>query len=540
MGEAHAYATAIMNRGRTPMEPVDFVPNWADGPRKSKLYRGTDATPLPDGDYPADASLQDGLAPAAPLDGPGAAFDLDALGGMLRDSYGVTGRRLGVQANTDLSALPHYRMATWSRGSASGGGLYPVSVYWVSGASGPLTPGVHHYSTSRHSLQRLLTGDVSDRVRDALGERAPGPETDQYLVLGVKYWQNAFKYNSFTFHVVSMDVGALLATWRLWARARGMEIEPALWFDEHRLTDLLGVGAEEEGVFAVVPLRWRPGAHRPSAAPATGGRVGVTAGDSERSRTVRRFEDVTTMQRVTAGRAADRPVPDDLTDALPLPPDRDRDGVRVALPEPAPLTADVRTALRSRRSSFGRFDAQRPMTAAELAATLRAAHLGAELGGDTAAPAGGPGLTGLYVFVNHVADIAPGAYHYDPHDPEGPALRGVVDRAGGPFLQRNYFLANYNLEQAGAVLVPVARTHAVLDAVGDRGYRLTNALIGATAQATYTAGAALGLGCGVALGFDNISYAEELGLAERGESALLIMMVGRERPRPADFRYDLA
>ncbi|NJQ07564.1 nitroreductase family protein [Streptomyces lonarensis] len=538
MGEAHAYATAIMNRGRTPMEPVDFVPNWADGPRKSKLYRGTDTTPLPDGDYPAHASLQRALDPADTPPDAADPFDLDALGGMLRDSYGVTGRRLGVQANTDLPALPHYRMATWSRGSAAGGGLYPVSVYWVSGASGPLTPGVHHYATSRHSLQRLLTGDVSGRVREALGERAPGPETDQYLVLGVKYWQNAFKYNSFTFHVVSMDVGALLATWRLWARARGMEIEPALWFDEHRLTDLLGVGAEEEGVFAVVPLRWRRDAHRPSAPTATGGTVAVTASDSERSRTVHRFEDVTTMQRVTAGRAADRPAPQDLTAALPLPPDAA--GPRVALPEPAPLTADVRSALRSRRSSFGRFDAQQPMTAAELAATLRAAHLGAELGGDTATEPGGPGLTGLYVFVNHVTGIAPGAYRYDPYDPEGPALRGVVDRAGGPFLQRNYFLANYNLEQAGAVLVPVARTHAVLDAVGDRGYRLTNALIGATAQATYTAGSALGLGCGVALGFDNISYAEELGLDARGESALLIMMVGRERPRPADFRYDLA
>lgn len=110
----------------------------------------------------------------------------------------------------------------------------------------------------------------------------------------------------------------------------------------------------------------------------------------------------------------------------------------------------------------------------------------------------------------------------------------------GEFLQRNYFLANYNLEQAGAVLVPTVRTTAVLDAVGDRGYRLVNATIGAVAQSLYTAASAVDLGCGVALGFDNISYIEELGLDGTGEAPLLIMMIGNERPAPADFRYEIA
>ena len=60
--------------------------------------------------------------------------------------------------------------------------------------------------------------------------------------------------------------------------------------------------------------------------------------------------------------------------------------------------------------------------------------------------------------------------------------------APGAFLQANYFLSNYNLEQAGAVMVPTVRTHDVLDAVGDRGYRLVSALIGSVAQAVYTVG----------------------------------------------------
>jgi nitroreductase len=89
------------------------------------------------------------------------------------------------------------------------------------------------------------------------------------------------------------------------------------------------------------------------------------------------------------------------------------------------------------------------------------------------------------------------------------------------------------------VNVPAARTHAVLDAVGDRGYRLVHAVVGGISQAVYTASAAAGLACGVALGFDAISYTEELGLEETGELPLLIMMIGHERPRQADFRYEI-
>ncbi|MEK8169118.1 hypothetical protein NKH77_02645 [Streptomyces sp. M19] len=176
MGYAHEYADAIMRRGRVPMEPVDFVPDWADRPRKGKYYPGAETFPLPDAGYPRDATVDDGLF-GADRDEP---FTLPLLGGMLRDSYGLTGRRLGVQANTDLGSLPSYPQANWSRGTASGGGLYPAAVYWVSGASGPLTPGVYHYAPRHHAVQRLLAGDVSARVRAAVGRNGRAAPTSSW------------------------------------------------------------------------------------------------------------------------------------------------------------------------------------------------------------------------------------------------------------------------------------------------------------------------------------------------------------------------
>ncbi|MFJ2675623.1 nitroreductase family protein [Streptomyces sp. NPDC087525] len=537
MGYAHDYAAAIMQRGRIPMEPADFVPDWADRPRKAKFYPGVESFPLPDTDFPEGATVAAGCLPAGAGDAQ-RPFTLGSLSGMLRDSYGLTGRRLGVQTNTDLAALPHYTQANWSRGTASGGGLYPVSVYWVSGPSGPRTPGVHYYSAPHHAMQRLLAGDVTGEVRAALGEGAPGADRDQFLVLGIKYWQNAFKYNSFSFHAVSMDLGAIVGTWRIWARAQGLSVEPALWFDEERLSHVLGVPHEEEGIFAVVPLAWE-GAE-PTAGLSAAALPDVPAvrhTDVERSRTVLRFETLQRIHAATAEAATDRPEPGALGPAAAVPPSGT--GTPVVLPEPELPTVSVRDALRERRSSFGRFDASRPVTAAQLAATLDAC-VTASLGGDTAQPgepgAAAPGLVTLYAFINHVEGVAPGAYAYDPAEH---ALRPVVAGPPGPFLQRNYFLSNYNLEQAGVVIVPTIRTAAVLDAVGDRGYRLVNGTIGAVAQTFYTVASALGLGAGVALGFDNISYIEELGLERTGEKPLLIMLLGNERPRPADFRYEI-
>ncbi|MGC0416008.1 nitroreductase family protein [Embleya sp. AB8] len=533
MGVAHEYLGAVLRRAREPMEPFGFEPDWADHPRRGKFYPGVENLGLPEGPARPEATVQQGLFGPEPTR-PGT-FDLPLLADMLLHSYGRLGRRLAHNANPSQASLPRYADAAWARGTASGGGLYPAAVYWVSGGAGPVLPGVYHYSTTHHTMQRLLTGDVSATVGAALGGGV-GVDTDQYLVVGVKFWQNAFKYNSFAYHAVTMDVGTVVQTWRMWARAHGVAVSPALWFDEGRLSELVGVVPGDEGILAVVPLPWgppKPPITDPAVPVLSAGRV--RAVEQERSRRVRAFDTVTRVHAATLAGADRRPAPDALKNvpALPAPAD---EPPTVALPEPAPLDLSLRAALRTRRSSFGRFSAHLEVRPDQLAALLRAASTAGRYGCDVGPGAAGPPLAGLGVFVNHVAGVAPGVYRYDP-DTNG--LRLIAEGSRGRFLQRTYFLDNYNLEQAAAVIVPTVRASAVLDAVGARGYRLTNAVVGAVAQSVYTAAPALGLGCGVALGFDNVAYGEELGLAETGEAPLLIMLVGHERAMPADFRYDL-
>src|SRR5699024_11424669 len=137
------------------------------------------------------------------------------------------------------------------------------------------------------------------------------------------------------------------------------------------------------------------------------------------------------------------------------------------------------TALRQRRSSFGRFSARRPLSQQDLSSILRAAHDGSTL-------LDGTGLSRLSVFSYHLAALPSGSYDFAPKDAE---LRPVQEHDVARFLQRNYFLNNYNLEQCAAVITVIARPTAVTEAVRHRGYRRVHAEVGARTQRGHLAGA---------------------------------------------------
>lgn len=527
---AYEYASMIRRRNREPMPHPEFEPNWSDKPRQFKYYPGALSISLASpSEAPAGmpaATVADGLGADAE-DGP---FTIALLGGMLHASYGVSGRRLAVQANPDVVGYPYYARANWNRGTASGGGLYPCSIYWIAGPGAEVTPGVYHYAPRAHAMTRLLAGDVTGYVRDALDEQT---HATQFLVVGVKYWANSFKYNNFSYHAVAMDVGTVVQTWKLWAGGRH-RIEPRVWFDAEALSSLLGIGSDAEGLFAVVPLTWSEHGDENSAPPDAD--VRVRRQEHEKSRRVKQFDLVQRMHQATTRAATNRPPTEALTPVTVAPPAGEGTPPAagdVVLPEPSRLDMPVREALRSRRSSFGRFSSHQPMATADLAALLQASAA-ARMPTEVDAPGDG-GLATFYVFVNHVKGVAPGAYAYDAANQW---LRLIRDEAQGLFLQQNYFLTNYNLEQASVVVAPAIRVEAVLDAVGPRGYNVVNATIGAISQAYYTAAAALDLGCGVALGFDAVSYIEQLGLGETGETPMLIMMAGPERASVSNYRYE--
>ena len=531
------YVESVFRRGREPMEPVGFTPDWEDQPSRHKTYLGVRRFPLPVGTGLPLAGAADVLLGEPPA-GQGPPWTLDSLAALLRLSYGVLDRRLRVSWNQDSHVRVLYPEALWGRGTASGGGMYPLEVYWVAGPGGPLTPGVYHYSTAHHDFERLLAGDLTDEVRAACeskGGTGAGPgESDGFLVVTVRFWKNSFKYNSFCYHVVTQDAGALLGSWELIARGTGRRLTHVLWFDDERLNRLLGLETDQECALAVVPLPFGE-----PAGPATGpadcdGPVGLIDRPSfERSARTITFEQIEQVHHAVLADRRERPEAEAARGLVPVPP---AGGEDVILPQPLTdrLDLDIGETLRSRRTSFGSFTRSRPLGLDELGTVLAGAGSAQRYVSDVVPD--DVGLTGLYVLANRVAGLPSGTYRYDG---SGHRLRVVREMPLAEKLQHSYYLSNYNLEQVGAVLAISGRWRSTLDAYGSRGYRVLNSEVGAVAQTAYTAAAALGVGCGAVLGFDNIAIDEWAGLDDGDERTFLFVLLGHERADSADFDYRL-
>jgi SagB-type dehydrogenase family enzyme len=543
------YVESVFRRGREPMEPVGFSPDWADQPSRHKTYLGVRRFPLPPGAGLPLSGAAEVLFREPPAD-QGPPWTTDALAALLRLSCGVLDRRLRVSWNQDSHVRVLYPEALWGRGAASGGGMYPLEVYWVAGPGGPLTPGVYHYASAHHSFERLLAGDLTDEVRAACksgagtgagtGTGTGSGEADGFLVVTVRFWKNSFKYNSFCYHVVTQDAGALLGTWELIARGMGRRLTRVLWFDDGRLNRLLGLETDQESALAVVPLQFGPSADRAAdtarSAPSSDA---VDRGDLidrpsfERSARPRTYEQIQQVHRAVLADRRERPEPAVARSVVPLPP---AGGEEVGLPEPltGQLGRDVGETLRSRRTSFGSFTRSRPLRLDELGTVLAGTVSGQRYLSDVVPD--DVGLTGLYVLANRIAGLPSGTYRYDGG---GHRLQVVHQMALAEKLQRSYYLSNYNLEQVGAVLAISGRWRSTLDAYGSRGYRVLNCEVGARAQTAYTAAAALGVGCGAVLGFDNIAIDEAVGLGDGDERTFLFVLLGHERADSADFDYRL-
>ncbi|MET8094071.1 nitroreductase, partial [Micromonospora sp. NPDC005220] len=292
------YTDAVFRRARVPMEPLGFEVDWADQPSRHKSYPGAPRLPLPvdDTDLPTvrDVYTGTGLPPTG-------AWSVPALARLLRLSYGVLDRRMAVNWNQDAGKRAHFDNAVWGRGTASGGGMYPVEVYVVAGSSAPLLPGVYHYHTGSHVLERLLVADVGATVAAAVGATA-----DSYLLASIRFWKNAFKYNSFCYHVVTQDLGALLGSWDLLAPALGVPVRRLLCADPGPLDRLLGFDGDEESVFAAVPLRWAESEQQPAGPPPEPAPE-VRHRPFERSARVIEFPTVTEVHRAAAAPAVPAP-----------------------------------------------------------------------------------------------------------------------------------------------------------------------------------------------------------------------------------------
>jgi SagB-type dehydrogenase family enzyme len=167
-----------------------------------------------------------------------------------------------------------------------------------------------------------------------------------------------------------------------------------------------------------------------------------------------------------------------------------------------------------RRGSTRQFG-HAPLSAEELGTALWAAARPFEAD----AP---PGLVDLYLIVNAVEGISPGAYFYRP------AAHALETLAVGDFRNRSAYLC---LEQplggdAAAVLYWITRLDDLTRAFGDRGYRLANLEAGLAGGRAYLAAYAQGFGAS-GLTFYDGDVVEFFSPHAAGKDAIFVTALGR-------------
>ena len=533
------YVDAVFEQATKALDPEHYETHWEDRPLQCKIYAQVERLPLPLSRPSSSASLAEILRSMAGIAFEPRTIALEELGQLLLFSVGLLNRRLAIHWNSPGPVLPSSERTFYGRGTPSGGGLYPVEVYWACGPSGATLPGLYHYDIAHHALERLWTGDATASIRAAAQAHPFVEATDQFLFISLNFWKNAFKYGSFAYHAGTQDVGALLCSLRMLGTAFSTDLPFLLWFQDETINRLLGLDTLSESVFAVVPLpATRSSRALPVGAALTMSEALGNASILQRSKTVVRFPALERVHRAALIEDELRPDVEEAKRAICDLAEARETGDQVELPAPAldRLTDDIATILERRQSSFGRFSARNALSLEELATILYAGTLAGGFPTDLKQVGNSANYTRLAVFVTNVEGLERGAYSYDgEYSCLWTIQRGDVAR----FLQEHYLLKNYNLAQTGAVLMVIGSPKRMLSVYGNRGYRMLNVEVGMVAQSMYLAATALSVGCGAVLGFEQHALSKVLGLDGSDERTLLAFLVGHEREGLASFDYRL-
>ncbi|OLB52607.1 MAG: hypothetical protein AUH99_04830 [Candidatus Rokubacteria bacterium 13_2_20CM_2_70_11] len=393
------------------------------------------------------------------------------------------------------------------RAAPSTGALYQTEVYVAAGQVEGLEAGLYHFCPGDFALRRLRAGDVRAELARAAADEAPARRAVT-IVLTAIYWRNTWKYQARGYRHFFWDSGTLLA--HLLAVGGALGLGPRLYtrFVDADLNRLLGVDAEQEAALELVTLG-PEGTRAPPVATVDDSRhpympLSSSQVDYPLLREIHVASMLETPDDVRAWRAGGS-------------------GTRVS--EGAPHALVTLPAARAasgrglgetiqRRGSTRQFG-HVPLSAVELATALWAATRSL----DADVPAG---LVDLYLIVNAVDGVEPGAYGYRASE------HALEPLKAGSYRNESSYLC---LEQplggdAAAVIYFLAPLAPILSAFGNRGYRLANLEAGSAGGRAYLAAYAQGFGAS-GLTFYDAAVVEFFSPHAAGKDAIFVVALGR-------------
>jgi SagB-type dehydrogenase family enzyme len=439
--------------------------DWENQPLPFKIYRNLEPIPLP---FERGRASMPALV-AMSRRGTRPAPDVRDLATLLYFAAGITRKRRHVMF----------------RAASNTGALYEIELYVICGDLDGLAAGVYHFSPLDQALRRLRAGDF----RAVLGSGA----APAVIVSTGTYWRNAWKYRARAYRHFGWDNGTLLANLLATAGALDLPARLLCGFVDADVNQLLGVDTHREVAFSLVAV----------------GQAGTPPAPPE-------VPEIELQTEPLSAREVDYPLMREMHTASSLMSAEEvaawRDEPKPSrMLEPGALPGDSIEAVILRRGSSRRFD-RAPIPSTAFAAILERSCCG--LDADFASP-----LNEVYVVVNAVEGMEPGAYFYDG---ELRALRRGDFRREAAFLALEQELAG----DAAADVFFVADLNRCLERYGNRGYRAVQLEAGILGGRVYLGAYAFQLGA-TGLTFYDDEVIRFLSPHAAGKSAIFLVAVGR-------------
>jgi SagB-type dehydrogenase family enzyme len=349
------------------------------------------------------------------------------------------------------------------------------------------------------------------------------------------YWRNAWKYQARAYRHFGWDNGTMLANLLASATALNLPARVVMGFVDEDVNRLLGLGADREVAFSMVSLGQtsQPAPEPPAeierltleTEPLSSSEVDYPA-----MREMHAASSLFDEEEVRQWRGAlpERKNPEPQGRLIPLEPfgedQMSREGIgAVILKRGSTRRFDRRGSLSFKQFSTLLYRSTRGVPADFLSAVAAASPVAATPGSVTA---GAPRLNQIYMIVNAVDGLEPGAYALDR---DGRALEMIK---AGEFRREAGYLG---LEQAlpaeaAATIFFIADLNAVFERFGNRGYRAAQLESGIIGGKIYLAAYAQGFGAS-GLTFYDDDVIEFFSPGAQGKSAIFQVAVGKSASR---------
>lgn len=213
--------------------------DWDNQPHPYKIYPDAPEVNLPRDFDPPAADTFEAISGIAPH---GGRLDLPKLARILYFTYGIT--RTKVYGDRQIEF----------RACAGAGALYPTELYVVARHVEGVTPGLYHFNPGDFKLRRLREGDFGKPLVTATGGEPAVVDAPAIIVETAIFWRSTWKYQDRAYRYVYWDAGMVTANLLAVATSEGLGARVITAFLDQAVDRLLGIDGEREGTLCLVAI----------------------------------------------------------------------------------------------------------------------------------------------------------------------------------------------------------------------------------------------------------------------------------------------